>query len=149
MLESFRPLFEAAQGIDLSDPQAAQRTLRERLDPEGRAARDLRQELVKLLESGQIAERGEPPVKWGRAAKPSPLTHGFSIDVVDMTGPGPRHRHPKGEIDYCIALEGEPTFDGNPPGWVVLPPDSTHVPTVEGGRMLIVYLLPDGEMEFL
>ena len=66
-----------------------------------------------------------------------------------MTGPGPKHRHPTGEVDYCVALEGEPTFDGQPPGWVVMAPDSVHVPTVAGGAMLIVYLLPQGAMEFL
>ena len=148
MLETFRPLFEAAHGVDLKDAADAERVLRERLDPESDAAARLRAELVDLLERGEIANRGEPPVRWGRAAKPSPETHGFSIDVVDMTGAGPEHRHPHGEIDYCIALEGEPTFDGKPPGWVVLPEDSTHVPTVAGGRMLIVYLLPDGAIEF-
>jgi hypothetical protein len=66
-----------------------------------------------------------------------------------MTGPGPRHRHPRGELNYCIALEGAPTFMGQAPGWVVEPPGSEHVPTVAGGRMLIVYLLPQGEIEFL
>ena len=66
-----------------------------------------------------------------------------------MNGPGPRHRHPDGEVSYCLAMDGEPTFDGRPPGWVVLPPDSNHVPTVEGGTMLIAYLLPGGAIEFL
>ena len=47
------------------------------------------------------------------------------------------------------AVDGSPTFEGEPPGWVVLEPGSTHVPTVAGGTMLIVYLLPHGEMEFL
>jgi hypothetical protein len=37
---------------------------------------------------------------------------------------------------------------GEPPGWVVEPPGSVHVPTVAGGTMLIVYLLPRGEIEF-
>ena len=71
------------------------------------------------------------------------------IGAVVMTGPGPRHRHPLGEVDYCVRLEGEPTFDGRAPGWVVLPTDSTHVPTVADGKMLIVYLLPEGSIEFL
>ena len=34
-------------------------------------------------------------------------------------------------------------------GWVVESPGSEHVPTVEGGRMLIVYLLPEGAIEFV
>jgi len=149
MLESFQPLLDAAQGVDLSDAAKAEALLSERLDPTGEAAAKLKAELLRLLDAGEIANRGELPVKWGRAAKPGPESGGYSIDVVLMTGPGPKHRHPKGEVDYCIALEGEPTFDGRKAGWVVMPEDSVHVPTVAGGKMLIVYLLPDGEMEFL
>lgn len=149
LTEVFRPLLDAARGIDLSDPLHAEERLRERFDPSGEAAQKLNRELVALYEEGQIANRGEAPVKWGRVAKPEESTYGFSIDVVHMTAPGPKHRHPKGEIDYCIALDGEPTFDARSDGWIVLPPDSVHVPTVAGGTMLIVYLLPDGEMEFL
>ena len=81
--------------------------------------------------------------------KATEASEGFSIDVVVMNGAGPRHRHPLGEVDYCVALDGDPTFDGRAPGWVVMPTDSTHVPTVAGGTMLIVYLLPEGAMEFL
>jgi len=149
VIESFRPLLEAARGVDLADAAAAEALLRERLDPDGDEARELNETLLALLEEGRIADRGEPPVRWGRVAKASAETEGFSIDVVHMSGPGPRHRHPRGEIDYCVALEGSPTFDGRAPGWVVLPEDSTHVPTVAGGTMLIVYLLPQGEIEFL
>jgi hypothetical protein len=32
---------------------------------------------------------------------------------------------------------------------VVFPPDSAHVPTVTGGRMLIVYFLPGGAVEWI
>ena len=85
----------------------------------------------------------------GRVAKAGPETGGFSIDAVHMTGPGPLHRHPMGEIDWCVPLEGAPTFDGRGAGWVVLGPGSTHVPTVAGGAMLVVYLLPQGAIEFL
>ncbi len=149
MLETFRPLLDAAHGLDLSDPAAAEAELGRRLDPKGPAARRLAGDLVRLLEEGRIAERGELPVRWGRVTKAGDATGGLSIDVVHMSGPGPLHRHPGGEIDFCIALSGEPTFDGRPAGWVVYPPDSTHVPTVAGGEMLIVYLLPGGEIEFL
>lgn len=149
MLETFRPLIDAASGIDLSDVQAARTQLVERFDPSGAAAQELDAELAQLLEEGKIADRGELPVRWGRVTKALPESRDLSIDVVLMNGPGPRHRHPAGEINYCIALEGSPTFDGQPAGWVVMPPDSTHVPTVAGGTMLIVYLLPGGAMEFL
>ena len=149
MLETFRPLIEAAHGVDLSDNRLAEAELRRRFDPEAAPAAELRDRLVELLEEGRIAERGELPVRYGRVCKAGPATLGFSIDVVLMTGAGPRHRHPNGEFDYCIALAGRPTFDGAPPGWVALGPGSVHVPTVEGGTMLIVYLLPEGRIEFL
>jgi len=149
MLETFRPLLDAAEGVDLADPAAAREELDRRFDPSGAAARALAAELERLLDEGAIANRGELPVRWGRVAKATGESAGFSIDVVLMNGAGPRHRHPRGEVNFCIALEGEPTFVGEPPGWVVEPPGSVHVPQVAGGTMLIVYLLPGGEMEFL
>ena len=77
-------------------PPAAQQELAKRFDPASQAAQTLNAELRKLLDAGEIASRGELPVRWGRAAKPSEETHEFSIDVVHMTGAGPRHRHPAG-----------------------------------------------------
>lgn len=148
MLDTFRPLLDAAHGLDLARPDVARAELARRLDPTGDVARKVASELRALLESGQIANRGELPVRYGRVSKAGPDTREFSIDVVLMTGPGPRHRHPRGEVNFCLALDGQPTFDGQPPGWVVLPPDSSHVPTVENGTMLIVYLLPHGAIEF-
>lgn len=148
MLDVFAPLIAAAREIDLSDPARARAELERRLSPSSPEAAALNRALVGLLDAGRVAHRGEPPVRWSRVAKSTTETDGFSIDVVDMTGPGPRHRHPNGEINWCIALEGRPTFDGEPAGWVVEPPGSEHVPTVEGGRMLIVYLLPSGAIEF-
>jgi hypothetical protein len=148
MLDTFRPLLDAAHGIALDRPEVARAELVRRLDPAGKDALKISNELRALLEAGTIANRGELPVRYGRVAKAGPDTRGFSIDVVLMSGPGPRHRHPRGEVNFCLALDGEPTFDGEPPGWVVLPPDSSHVPTVANGTMLIVYLLPQGEIEF-
>ena len=62
---------------------------------------------------------------------------------------GPKHRHPNGEIDLCFTLRGEARFDGRPEGWVVYGQDTTHVPTVRDGQMLILYFLPGGAIEFL
>jgi len=149
MLDTFLPLLRAAQGLDLSTAATARAELAKRFDPAGPAARALNQELTALLAAGKVAERGELPVKYGRVAKAGAPTLDFSIDVVHMNGPGPLHRHPNGEVNYCVALDGQPTFDGHPPGWVVFPPDSRHVPTVAGGTMLIVYLLPQGAIEFV
>jgi hypothetical protein len=109
---------------------------------------DLRRRLAAAAESKTICERGEPPVYWGRVAKPSPATLDFSIDAVLMTGPGPGHVHPNGEFSVAFALDGDPRFDGRPEGYVLEKPGSFHVPTVAGGKMLIVYFLPGGAMEF-
>jgi len=147
-LAPFQPLLAAASGLDLSDPGAARDELTRRFDPSGDAASALRGALIDLLDEGSIAANGEMPVKWGRVAKATDETRGFSIDVVLMNGPGPRHTHPAGEVDYCVPLEGEPTFEDTSAGWVVMPPGSTHVPEVQNGTMLIVYLLPGGAIEF-
>ncbi len=149
MLDTFKPLFEAAHGLDLSKPAEARAELQKRLDPNSPRAQTLRTSLLCLYEEGKIAQNGALPVRWGRAAKATPETLEQSIDVVVMNGPGPLHRHPLGEVNYCIALEGKPRFDGQEPGWVVFPPESRHVPTVSGGTMLIVYLLPKGQIEFI
>lgn len=148
LLDTFRPLLDAADGLDLTRPDIASDALHDRFDPRGPKARALNAVLIGLLEQGRIAERGEMPVKYGRVTKALPESNEFSIDVVHMDGPGPHHRHPGGEVNYCVALDGEPRFDDHAPGWVVLPPGSAHVPTVTGGRMLIVYLLPKGQIEF-
>jgi hypothetical protein len=148
-LEAFRPLLEAAKGLSPKDPAATAAELCRRFDPKGPAARALQAELVAMYQRGEIANRGELPVRYGRVTKALPETHDFSIDVVYMNGEGPLHRHPNGELNFCVAIEGQPTFMGQGPGWVVEAPGSQHVPTVAGGTMLIVYLLPQGRIEFL
>lgn len=88
-------------------------------------------------------------IRYGRVAKPCPELHGFSIDVVDMADVvGPHHRHPNGEIDMIMPLEGDAKFDGHGAGWLVYGPDSAHKPTVSSGRAYVLYLLPEGAIEF-
>jgi hypothetical protein len=61
---------------------------------------------------------------------------------------GPHHRHPHGEIDLIMPLNESATFDGRPAGWLVYGPDSSHAPTVAGGTAWVLYLLPQGAIEF-
>ena len=61
---------------------------------------------------------------------------------------GPHHRHPKGEIDMIMPLSGEAKFDGVSQGWLVYGPNSDHSPTVTDGEAIVLYLLPDGAIEF-
>jgi hypothetical protein len=98
---------------------------------------------------GWLCNREGGGIRYGRIFKPAPELHGFSVDVVDMQDiAGPHHSHPNGEIDLIMPLEGEALFDGRPAGWLVCPPGSGHRPTVSQGRALILYLLPDGRIDF-
>ena len=47
-----------------------------------------------------------------------------------------------------MPLEGDARFDGHGAGWCVYGPGSAHTPTVTGGRALVLYLLPEGQIEF-
>lgn len=136
-------------GIDPSEPEKARAALEAAYPSDGPDARALRDALVAAVEAGTLCDRGEEPMKYSRLRKPRDNDHELSVDVVDMSGPGPKHRHPQGELNLCFALDGDPRFDGHPEGWVVFPPNSAHVPTVSGGRMLIAYFLPQGAMEFV
>ena len=101
------------------------------------------------MAEGWLCEREGGGIRYGRIFKPAPELNGFSVDVVDMRDiAGPHHSHPNGEIDLVMPLEGEATFDGRPAGWVVMPPGSAHRPTVAGGRALVLYLLPEGRIDF-
>ncbi len=99
--------------------------------------------------AGWLCNREAGGIRYGRAVKPGPATHGFSVDVVEMDRiAGPHHLHPNGEIDLVMPLEGPATFDGRGAGWVVYGPGSAHRPTVAGGKALVLYLLPGGAIEF-
>lgn len=98
---------------------------------------------------GWLCDREGGGVRYGRIFKPADELHGFSVDVVDMKDiAGPHHAHPNGEIDLIMPIEGDALFDGRPAGWLVCPPGSAHRPTVSNGRALVLYLLPQGRIDF-
>ena len=99
---------------------------------------------------GWLCNREGGGIRYGRIFKPVDTLHGFSVDVVDMADiAGPHHRHPNGEIDLVMPAEGQDAlFDGRPAGWVVYGPGSAHRPTVSQGRALVLYLLPQGQIDF-
>lgn len=127
--------------------------------------------------AGWLCDREGGGIRYGRIFKPAADLHGFSVDVVDMAAPrwaapsrrpspgdaggaavpaggaqdviaGPHHVHPNGEIDLIMPIVGDARFDGRPAGWLVCPPGSAHHPTVSQGRALVLYLLPEGRIEF-
>jgi Domain of unknown function (DUF4863) len=109
----------------------------------------LKASCVAGVKAGWLCDREGGGIRYGRIFKPSPDLHGFSVDVVDMQDiAGPHHVHPNGEIDLVMPIEGDARFDGQPAGWLVCPPGSAHRPTVSQGRALVLYLLPEGRIEF-
>ncbi|WP_025598847.1 DUF4863 family protein [Burkholderia sp. WSM2230] len=98
---------------------------------------------------GWLCNREAGGLRYGRIFKALPDTHDFSVDVVDMKDmAGPHHVHPHGEIDLIMPLTEGATFDGHPAGWCVYEPGSAHRPTVANGAALVLYLLPQGVIEF-
>jgi hypothetical protein len=109
----------------------------------------LKQSCTNGVAEGWLCGREGGGIRYGRIFKPAPELHGFSVDVVDMTDiAGPHHTHPNGEIDLIMPLDDGAQFDGRPAGWLVCPPGSAHRPTVAGGRALVLYLLPEGSIQF-
>lgn len=109
----------------------------------------LKQSCQQGVAEGWLCNREGGGIRYGRIFKPADDLAGFSVDVVDMQDlAGPHHSHPNGEIDLIMPLEGEALFDQNPAGWLVYPPGSAHNPTVTQGRALVLYLLPQGSIEF-
>ncbi len=117
--------------------------------PDSAVYRELHASCQAGVAEGWLCQREGGGIRYGRIFKPAPDLHGFSVDVVDMTDiAGPHHVHPEGEIDLVMPVEGEARFDGRPAGWLVMPPGSAHRPTVSQGRALVLYLLPNGKIDF-
>jgi len=146
---SLQSLLRFCADLDLHDSHAAQAALTARFPLDSAEMQELRAAMEAGVAEGSLCHLGEDPVRYSRLFKATEDSLEFSADAVLMSAPGPRHLHPEGEIDLCFALDGNPRFDGNPAGWTVYGPGSQHIPTVAGGTMLILYLLPQGAIEFL
>ncbi|MCR9243394.1 MAG: DUF4863 family protein [bacterium] len=143
--ELLAPLAAALQGLDVDGADAAAQA-EARAAFAGDLVTGIRAAAMAHVDSDWLLPKEAGGIRFGRVAKD---LHGFSIDAVLMSSPGPRHRHPNGEIDLCFTTSGDARFDGHPEGWVVYGQDTTHVPTVTDGEMLILYFLPGGAIEFL
>ena len=138
------PLAALLQDLDV-DAATAAAQCEARAPFAGELVASIREAALAHIDSDWLLPKSHGGIRFGRVAKD---LHGFSIDAVLMAVPGPRHRHPNGEIDLCFKTEDEPRFDGHAPGWVVYGRGSAHVPTVTDGEMLILYFLPGGAIEF-
>ncbi|AYH46156.1 DUF4863 family protein [Azoarcus sp. DN11] len=123
--------------------------LNERFPANGPEFRAIAQACREAVAAGWMCEREHGGIRYGRVIKPTDALHGFSVDVVEMQDlVGPQHAHPNGEIDMIMPLAGDAKFDGHGAGWFVYGPGSVHRPTVMGGRAYVLYLLPQGAIEF-
>jgi hypothetical protein len=144
LLNSLRPVLQVLKNLEAGRPaQAAEVLLAQDHSAIIAAAK------AAAAEGWLVNREAGPHVRFGRLAKATPESLDFSIDAVIMDGPAPGpHTHLSGEFDLCIPLEGQPRFDGHAETWVVYAPGSRHIPTVTGGKMLILYFVPGGQIRF-
>jgi hypothetical protein len=141
------PVMELAQGKPLDGKLEAE--LNAAYPAGGPVFKGIFQACRQAIEGGWMCNREAGGIKFGRVIRPGGGTHGFSVDVVEMKDlEGPHHRHPNGEIDMIMPVTPRAKFDGRGAGWLVYSPDSAHSPTVSDGRALVLYLLPQGAIEF-
>jgi hypothetical protein len=101
------------------------------------------------MSEGWMCSHGGEGRRFGRVIEPSAETSMLSVDVVDLKDiVGPHHRHPNGEICMVMPVTVGALFDGVGRGWCVYEPGSAHHPTVSNGRALVLYMLPEGCIEF-
>jgi hypothetical protein len=142
------PVFEALKGADPDDRGLAAR-LDAALPVAGPVCSAIHAAALAGLTEGWLCNREAGGIRFSRPVKPSPATHDYSVDAVVMDRvAGPRHTHTNGEINLCFTEEGDAKFCGHRQGWVVFGKKSTHVPVVTDGKMVILFFLPGGAIEF-
>ena len=101
------------------------------------------------IAAGWMCTQGGEGRRFGRIVEPCAATGGLSVDVVDLVDiAGPHHRHPTGEICMVMPVTRDARFDGVAHGWCVFEPGSEHRPTVTNGEAIVLYMLPEGRIEF-
>jgi hypothetical protein len=141
------PVARFAQGRALD--ASLQADLNSNFPPAGETFQQIRAACHAGIAAGWLCSQGDAKRRYGRIFEPGAATHGFSVDVVDITDlVGNHHRHPTGEIDMIMPVTPQARFDDCGAGWLVYAPGSGHRPTVSGGRALILYLLPEGKIEW-
>jgi hypothetical protein len=116
---------------------------------DGAAFQSIEAACHEAIVAGWMCAEGEGERRFGRVIEPSAETHDLSVDVVDMTNlRAGHHKHPTGEILMIMPQDEGAQFDRRGRGWLVYAPGTAHRPTVRGGRALVLYLLPEGRIEW-
>ena len=141
------PIARFAQGRALD--AVLERELNLAFPPAGEPFRRIGEACHAGIAAGWMCTQGDAKRRFGRIFEASDAMHRFSVDVVDITDlVGNHHRHPTGEIDMIMPVTPAAEFDGRGAGWLVYAPGTGHRPTVTAGRALILYLLPEGKIEW-
>ncbi|KIG11913.1 P-hydroxylaminobenzoate lyase [Enhygromyxa salina] len=161
LLAALEPILARVAALDLAAATTAEQiqvieaTLEREFPHAGAKVQAIGDLIRRGIDAGVLANRGQPEARFSRVAKASAATHGLSIDIVSMIGAGLEHTHPAGEVTIGFPAAGiaaDPAtdcqFESRRPSWVFLGPGSRHVPRVEGGRMNLIYFLPNGAVEW-
>jgi uncharacterized protein DUF4863 len=149
LVEALAPVFSALKDAEPNDGARLAERLTRELPLTSDTIRAVRDAARAGVAEGWLCDREAGGVKFSRPVKPSDASAGYSVDAVVMDRvAGPKHTHTNGEINLCFTEDGDAKFCGHREGWVVFPRGSTHVPVVTDGRMLILYFLPGGAIEF-
>ncbi len=147
LLTLLSPVIEAI-AVQPWDAALAAR-LNARFPAEGALFRQLEALCDQGIDEGWMGLAGETARKGARVVPPCAESRDLSIDVVQLVDfAGPHHRHPGGEVCAVFPQERQGRFDGNPRGWAVYPPGSDHVPAARGGRVRILFFLPEGRIDY-
>jgi hypothetical protein len=137
--------FVSSQAVDASLAEKLNR----RFPHDDEAFKTIEAACHKAISDGWMCVQGSEGRRFGRVIESSEETGRLSVDVVDLNNiVGPHHRHPLGEICMIMPVTKSARFDGMARGWCVFEPGSDHRPTVTDGEALVLYMLPDGKIEF-
>ena len=142
-----RPVAELASANSVDSALAEE--LNRRFPPGGTTFDGIEKACHEAIEQGWMCTQGGEGRRFGRVVEPCEATAGLSVDVVDLVDiVGPHHRHPTGEICMVMPVTEDARFDGVARGWCVFEPGSEHRPTVINGEAIVLYMLPEGRIEF-
>ncbi len=145
--ELMAPILEAVAGKPVD--AGLEKELGARFPGDGEMFARIEAACLASIEAGWMCAEGEGNRRFGRVIEPGENTGDLSVDVVDMTNlRGGHHKHPAGEILMIMPQDEGARFDARGRGWLVYAPGTGHRPSVEGGRALVLYLLPGGEIEW-
>jgi hypothetical protein len=142
-----KPVLELTAGNAVDSTLAGE--LNRRFPPGGTTFDGIEKACHEAIAQGWMCTQGGEGRRFGRVVEPCEATGGLSVDVVDLVDVvGPHHRHPTGEICMVMPVTEEARFDGVGRGWCVFEPGSEHRPTVTNGEAIVLYMLPEGRIEF-